>query len=92
MAVVFGDNQKGDWIRVTCIQYEMEEHPNGYTIKASDVPEYPFKKPGKSSVMLFNVNTKEWKFDDVDAPYTQEEALLEIASALREIAKAINNK
>jgi hypothetical protein len=42
MAVVFGDKTTSDgWLRVTCIQWQMDSHENGYSVDAKDIPDYP---------------------------------------------------
>jgi hypothetical protein len=42
MAVVFGDKTTDDgWLRVTCIQWQMDSHENGYSVDAKDIPDYP---------------------------------------------------
>jgi hypothetical protein len=48
MAVVFGDKTTDDgWLRVTCIQWQMDSHENGYSVDAKDIPDYPKMPRGK---------------------------------------------
>jgi hypothetical protein len=51
MAVVFGDKTTDDgWLRVTCIQWQMDSHENGYSVDAKDIPRLsPAMPRGKSA-------------------------------------------
>jgi hypothetical protein len=92
MAVLFGEIYEGDWIKIHSIQYQLDEHPNGYSVDVKEIPEYPPQKAGIIHTQLYNTNTKQWRFDEVSRPHTEPEALLEIAAAIRELAAAISNK
>jgi hypothetical protein len=89
MAVIFGDKQKDGWIKVSAIQYQMESHPNGYTIKAEKIPPYPQHEPGVGWVQMFNPKTKRFRFDEIKISLTKEEATLEVAAAIRELATTV---
>lgn len=93
MAVLFGEAPNADgWIKTTMIQYKMDSHENGYTINADDIPDYPEGGMGVGWVQYYHPSKDEWKFEQIKAPYTKEETLLEIASAIRELAQAIKEK
>lgn len=89
MAVLFGDKQKDGWLRVSQIQYQMDAHPNGHTIKIEKMPPYPPRQPGVAWVQMYNPKTKKWRYDKEAVPLTQEESLQEIAAAVRELAEAV---
>jgi len=89
MAVVFGEKQKDGWIKVTMISYQMEDHPNGHTVKTEKIPQYPARTPGIEHVQMFNPKTKKWRYDKVQVPLTNEESLQDIAASIRELADAI---
>jgi len=93
MAVVFGEapNAEG-WIKVTMIQYQIDSHENGHTINPKNIPEYPEGGFGVGWVQYYHPSKDEWKFEQIKVPYTKEETLLEIASAIRELAQAIKEK
>jgi hypothetical protein len=58
MAVVFGDKTTEDgWLRVTCIQWQMDSHENGYSVNAEDIPDYPKLPRGKSPVPKISLHT-----------------------------------
>jgi len=52
MAVVFGDKTTDGWLRVTCIQYQMNSHENGYSVNAEDIPDYPTMPTGREPLPL----------------------------------------
>lgn len=93
MAVVFGEtpNDEG-WIKVTMIHYKMDSHENGHTVDAEDIPEYPEGGMGVGWVQYYHPAKDEWKFEQIKVSFTKEETLLEIASAIRELAQAIREK
>jgi len=93
MAVVFGEapDEEG-WIKVTMIHYKMDSHENGHTIEPEDIPEYPEGGMGVGWVQYYHPGKDEWKFEKIKVPFTKEETLLEIASAIRELAQAIKEK
>ena len=93
MAVVFGEapNDEG-WIKVTMIHYKMDNHENGHTVDAENIPEYPESGMGVGWVQYYHPAKNEWKFEQIKVPFTKEETLLEIASAIRELAQTIKEK
>ena len=93
MAVLFGEapNAEG-WVKTTMIQYKMDSHENGYSINADDIPDYPDGGMGVGWAQYYHPEKDEWKFEKIKVPYTKEETLLEIASAIRELAQAIKEK
>ena len=93
MAVVFGDKTTADgWLRVTCIQWQMESHENGYSIKAEDIPDYPTMPRGKAAVQMYQPERNEWRFDETDVPLTKEQILEELVEAIRELTQCIRSK
>jgi hypothetical protein len=93
MAVLFGDKKTKDgWIRVTCIQYQMEAHENGHVINAEEVPDYPVPPRGKKAVQYYHPEKKEWKYDMVDSQWSQEEVLLELVDAVRELTIVLKER
>jgi hypothetical protein len=92
MPVIFGDTQPDGWLRVTCIQYQMDSHENGHTIDLHDIPEYPKMPKGKAAIQMYNPNTKQWRFDEVDVTLSTEEVLQELVNAVKELTKAIKEK
>jgi len=94
MPVLFGDRHDDNgWLRVTVINYKADRAEGGFVIDADDIPPYPeTKRRGKRYLQLYNPVKNEWRYDEVDAPYTEPEALLEIADAIRELAEAIKEK
>ena len=93
MAVVFGDKKTTDgWLRVTCIQWKMDSHENGYSINAEDVPDYPIMPRGKAAVQMYNPTTNEWRFDQIDAPLTKEQVLEELVDAVRELTAVLKER
>jgi len=93
MAVIFGEqaDDKG-WIKVTMIQHQMESHENGHTVNAEDIPEYPKGGMGVGWQQQYCPEKDEWRFVEIEVPYTDVESRLEIASAIRELAQAIKEK
>ena len=93
MAVVFGEAPDAEgWIKVTMIHYKMDSHENGFTIDPEDIPDYPEGGFGVGWVQYYHPGKDEWKFEQIKVPFTKEETLLEIASAIRELAQAIKEK
>ena len=93
MAVVFGDKTTSDgWLRVTCIQWQMDSHENGYSVDAKDIPDYPTMPRGKSAVQMYNPTTNEWRFDETDVPLTKEQIMEELVEAIRELTQCIRSK
>lgn len=92
MAVLFGEIRDGGWIQTTCIQYEIESHPNGYVIDHNDIPPYPDATPGVGWMQMYNPGTKERRYDKVFRPHTEAEAMIEIVAAIRELAAVLSNK
>ena len=94
MAVVFGDRLKNDpeWIRVGCIQWQMDSHENGYTVNKEDVPEYPKVAKGKAPVQMYNPTLNQWRFDEIDVPLTKEQILEELVDAVRELTAALKER
>jgi hypothetical protein len=92
MAVLYGDKMPDGWIRTSCIQYQQDSDPNGFTIDHNKIPPYPDLEPGKGWVQFYNPDTKEYRYDPIKVPYTTEQAILEVASALREVAQALKER
>lgn len=92
MAVVFGNKTENDWIRVTCIQWKMDKHENGYTVNSDEIPEYPSVQKGKAPVQMYNPITNEWKFDLIDVPLTKEQILEELVDAVRELTAVLKER
>lgn len=93
MAVVFGEKKDADgWIRTTMIQYQIESHENGHTVDKDDIPDYPESGMGVGWVQYYHPEKNEWKYEQVKIPYTKEESILEVATAIRELALAIKEK
>lgn len=93
MAVVFGEGQNLDgWIKVTCIQYQIDSHENGHAVNVDNIPEPPEGGMGIGWVMYYHPCNDEWKFEQIKVPYTDVESRLEIANAIRELAQAIKEK
>jgi hypothetical protein len=89
MAVLYGDKMPDGWVRTSCIQYMQESDPNGFTIEHNKMPPYPDPEPGLGWVQFYNPETNEWRYDPIKVPYTTEQAILEVAAALREVSKAL---
>jgi hypothetical protein len=80
-------------VQITEIQYKKDSDPRGgYQIDPVNIPEYPDPKVGVSYTMLYNPDTKEFVFEPGYRPHTTEEAVLEVAAALRELAEAVRSK
>lgn len=93
MAVVFGDKQSNDgWIRVTCIQYQLQAHENGYSVDATQIPDYPTMPKGKSAVQMYNPETNQWRFDETDVALTKEQILEELVDAVRELTTVLKER
>ena len=92
MAVVFGDKTTDGWLRVTCIQYQMDSHENGYSVNAEDIPDYPTMPRGKSAVQMYSPTTKQWRFDETDVPLTKEQILEELVEAVRELTAVLKER
>lgn len=92
MAVLFGDRCPDGWVRTSCIQYLIDADPNGFTVDKDTIPPYPDSSPGVGWVQFYNPSSNQWRYDPVKIPYTQEEALLEIASAIRQLADTLKEK
>jgi hypothetical protein len=93
MAVIFGEGpDKAGWIKVTVIQYQIEEHENGYSVDAGCIPSYPDAGMGVGWVQFYHPKKDEWKFEKTKIPYTEAEGMLEVAAAIRELAQAIKEK
>ena len=89
MAVIFGEKQADGWLKVTMIQWKLDKHPNGHSIKAEKIPEYPPRTPGVGHVQMFNPKTKKFRFDEIAVPLTKEEALQDIGNAVRELTASV---
>jgi hypothetical protein len=88
MAVVFGDKTTDDgWLRVTCIQWQMDSHENGYSVDAKDIPDYPKLCRGKALCRCTTPIQNEWRFDETDVPLTKEQILEELVEAIRELTQ-----
>lgn len=93
MAVVFGDKTTSDgWLRVTCIQWQIHSHENGYSVNAEDIPDYPTMPKGKGAVQMYNPTTNEWRFDEIDVPLTKEQILEELVEAVRELTAVLKER
>ena len=93
MAVVFGDKTTSDgWLRVTCIQWQMDSHENGYSVDAKDIPDYPKTARGKAPVQMYHPETKQWRFDEIDVPLTKEQILEELVDAVRELTAVLKER
>lgn len=93
MALVFGKARTDGLIQVGEIQYQADSDPRGgHKVEADDIPECPNPKPGIGYNMVFNPETSEFSFEETFRPHTTEEAILEVAAAMRELAQAIKEK
>jgi hypothetical protein len=93
MALMFGMDRPDGMVQITEIQYQKDSDPRGgHQIDPKDIPEYPDPKIGVSYTMLYNPDTKTFVFEEGYRPHTQEEAILEVAAALRELAEAVRSK
>lgn len=93
MAVVFGDKTTADgWLRVTCIQWQMDSHENGHSVDAKDIPDYPNLPRGKAPVQMYHPERNEWRFDEIDVPLTKEQIMEELVEAIRELTQVIRSK
>ena len=94
MAVVFGDKKTEDgWLRVTCIQWQMEAHENGHSVKTEEIPEYPTNlKRGKAAIQMYHPEKNEWRFDEIDVPLTKEQILEELVEAVRELTAVLKER
>ena len=93
MALIFGMQKPNGLLQVTEIQYQKDSDPRGgHRVEADDIPEYPNPKPGIAYTMMFNSETSEFSFEETSRPHTTEEAILEVAAAMRELAQAIKEK
>ena len=93
MAVIFGEGPDSDgWVKVSVIQYQMEAHESGYTVDAASIPEYPQSGFGVGWVQYYSPQKDDWKFEEIKIPYTEAEGMLEVASAIRELAQVIKEK
>ena len=93
MAVVFGDKTTDDgWLRVTCIQWQMDSHENGYSVDSKDIPDYPTMPRGKSAVQMYHPERNEWRFDETDVPLTKEQILEELVEAVRELTAVLKER
>ena len=93
MGVLFGHSPDAEgWVKTYSIQYKIDSHENGYSINTDDIPDYPRSKFGVGWEQYYHPGKDEWKFEQVEIPYTKEESMLEIAKAIRELAQAIKEK
>ena len=93
MAVLFGQGPDAEgWVKTSSIQYKMDSHENGHTINADDIPDYPEGGFGVGWTQHYHPDKGAWEFRQVKVPYTKEESMLEIATAIRELAQAIKEK
>jgi len=70
-----------------------QEKVGAYEIES--IPEYPKQKRGKSSIMYYNIDSKEFLFEEEDRPLTPEETAEETRELLvniREELKKLNEK
>lgn len=70
-----------------------QEKVGAYEVE--NIPEYPKQKRGKSSVMYYNIDSKEFLFEEEDRPLTPEEMTEETRELLvdiREELKKLNEK
>jgi hypothetical protein len=87
---MFGMNRPDGLVQITEIQYQRDSDPRGgYQVEAIDIPEYPCPRPGIGHIMLYDPETKAFSFEETHRPHSTEEAILEVAAALREIATAL---
>jgi len=93
MALIFGVNKPSGLLQVTEIQYQKDSDPRGgIKVDAAKIPDYPEPEPGVGYTMMLNPKTLEFSFEKNCRPYTTEEAILEVATALRELALAVKEK
>lgn len=93
MALMFGMDRPDGLVQITEIQYQKDSDPRGgHCVDAKDIPSYPNPKFGVSFTMLYDPSTKGFLFEEGFRPHTKEEAILEIAAALRELAEAVRGK
>lgn len=92
MALMFGMERPDGLVQITEIQYQKDSDPRGgHPVDARDIPDYPRPTPGVGHIMLYNPGTKEFSFEETHRPHSTEEAILEVAAALREIAAALRS-
>jgi hypothetical protein len=93
MALMFGMTRPDGLVQITEIQYQKDSDPRGgYAIDAIDIPDYPNPTPGIGHIMLYNPTNKQFVFEETHRAHTVEEAILEVAAAMRELAKTIRDK
>ena len=61
-----------------------QEKVGAYEIES--IPEYPKQKRGKSSIMYYNIDSKEFLFEEEDRPLTPEETAEETRELLVDIS------
>lgn len=93
MPVLFGEKpDKEGWVAVTGIQYLIDSHDNGYSIKNEDILKPPLRKKGKNFTHFYHPERNEWRFDEVDVPLTQEEIFEDLVEAVRELTAVIKER
>lgn len=93
MALLFGITRPDGMLQVTEIQYQRDSDPRGgHYVDAANIPPYPDPKVGVGHTMLYNPTTSEFVFEEGYRPHTTEEAILEVAAALRELADAVRGR
>lgn len=92
MAVVFGDKAADGWVQVTCIQWQLDSHKDGYSVKIEDIPKTPTPPRGKVLLQMYHPERNEWRFDEIDRPFTTEELLEDLTEAVRELTAVIKER
>lgn len=93
MAVLFGDKTTSDgWVRVSCIQWQMDKHENGYSIDANDIPDFPKMPKGKGAIQMYHPEKNEWRFDEIDIPLTKEQILEDLVLAVKELTAVLKER
>jgi len=87
MAVLFGEQREDGKIIVGSIQYQIDEHPNGYTVEK--IPDYPEVQVGIDDIMLYDPKSKEFSFEQKERPLTREEKQDQVYGEIVSELKAI---
>jgi len=88
MPVIYGQLENPTRLKVIVVNYLQTEACNGGYFVDS-VPNYPEPVKGKSHVMYFNPETKEFWFEQEDKPLTLEEEIEELEILVADIASLL---
>lgn len=92
MPVVFGDLKEDGWLRIDAVNYKADEAENGYSVKNQKIPEYPKGGFGVGWELKYNPKLNEFRFDEIEIPYTEAEAMVLVSKAIQELAQVIKEK